>query len=289
MAHRFETDAQRIVNAAHFAGFNPDAARNPHDVDHTGPGQFKKVGRFDPLSSSVAGGIFGGEAEPRPRGNVAAVQRVKALPTGGGDFLDRLALAEARDDKQYAAGARPRSARRGASPRPASAYERAAQILNHHQAVADRHTQQQQERQWSALQKQTNLSDFRAGRDGGEGGTAAGAKSRSLAAHERQVAAAAEIAQQSWQQQHHRHEAQKRAEVAELQQTAAAVMRQQNKREAIQQQQAARAQALQHQSAMALQRQEQQRAAMQQQEAAARTSFAKNQAARRNSGSLRFG
>ena len=68
-------------------------------------------GRFDPTKSGVEGGIFAGctEVPADPRA-AAAAQRVKAMPTGGGygkaDFLDRLALAEQRDEEglnQYAA------------------------------------------------------------------------------------------------------------------------------------------------------------------------------------------
>merc|ERR1712216_552764 len=103
MAH-FRTDASSY--GSHMENFNPDAGLNPHDVDQTGAGQFKRVGRFDPLSSSVSGGIFGGTPQQQQRGNVAAINRVKARANGGGDFLDRLALAEANDVQTHAAGGR---------------------------------------------------------------------------------------------------------------------------------------------------------------------------------------
>ena len=97
----WRSDAQQY--GAHYGSFNPDARLNPHDVFHTGPGQFQRVGRFDPMKSSVKGGIFGGEqefnAQPNVQPNIEAIQRVKSRPTGGGDFLDRLALAEQRDEE----------------------------------------------------------------------------------------------------------------------------------------------------------------------------------------------
>ena len=298
---RPETDAQRY--GAHLGpGFNPDGRLNPHDVAHTGPGQFRygQSKRFDPLSSSVPGGVFAGEPQEnvRPRGNVEAIQRVKALPTGGGDFLDRLALAEARDSARdpisqvHAAGARPER-QRGASPRrPQSAQSRASKILNAHQTVADGYAQQQQARQWNAMQKQglsSGLSDYKTGRDGGEGGAAAGAKSRGLRAQEHQLAAQAASMQSSWQQQAHSAAAQKRAEQMELAQQNALAQQKRAQQEAIRQQQAQRAMALQQQSAMGMQQQQRQLMAQEREEVAMKTQWAKNQAARRNTGAIQFG
>lgn len=305
---RFQTDAQAY--GSHMSGgFNPDGGLNPHDVMHTGPGQFKKVGRFDPLSSSVAGGIFGGGEAPAQHGNVAAIHRVKARPTGGGDFLDRLALAEARDDavemhseRMHAAGARPAS-RGKASPRPNTApntaYARAAKILDHHQSVADGFAQRQQQRQWTAVQKQGGLCEVQRGRDGG---AAAGAKSRSLLVHEQQVANQAATMQQSWQQQARHAEEQKHAEQRALQQQQAARQQQQAQREAMQMQQRQRMQELHGQSAMAMQmeqhqqhqqyqQQQQQRrhAAEAQREVAMKTQWAHAQAQRMNGGQIRLG
>ena len=296
---RPETDAQRY--GSHLAGFNPDGRLNPHDVAHTGAGQFRygQSKRFDPLSSSVPGGVFGGAPQENmlPRGNVEAIQRVKALPTGGGDFLDRLALAEARDSArdpisqvQQAAGARPR----GASPRrPESAQSRASKILNAHQTVADGYAQQQQARQWNAMQKQglgsSGLSDYKAGRDGGEGGAAAGAKSRGLRAQEHQFAAQAASMQSSWQHQAHSAAAQKRAEQMELAQQNAMAQQKRAQQEAIRQQQAQRAMALQQQSAMGMQQQQRQLMGQEREEIAMKTQWAKNQAARRNAGGIQFG
>ena len=197
----WRSDAQQY--GAHYGAFNPDARLNPHDVFHTGPGQFQRVGRFDPMKSSVKGGIFGGEqefnAQPNVQPNIEAIQRVKSRPTGGGDFLDRLALAEQRDEESHrsnrsnisegnvpaqlytggesihAAGGRIGRDRDffNDAPRPKTAAERAARVLAAHQQVADQHQQAQQERQMHALRKQAGLNDFKNGRDGRDGSAAA--------------------------------------------------------------------------------------------------------------------
>ena len=69
------------------------------------------AGRYNPTASGIEGGIFGGAPEPKvdPRA-AAAASRAKAV---SGDFLDRLAAAEARDgasnpyNKEICAGMRP--------------------------------------------------------------------------------------------------------------------------------------------------------------------------------------
>lgn len=296
--YRVETDAQRY--GSHFAsqGFNPEGRVNPHDVMQTGPGQLKSVGRFDPLSSSVSGGIFGGQADERPRGNYEAVQRVKALPTGGGDFLDRLAMAEARDsdrsDRQHAAGGRLRTQEpeRAKSADPNTAYQRAAKLLNAHQTVADNYAQQQQARQWNAVQKQNNFIDAQAG------GQAAGTKSRGMQAQENYTASQAQTLQQSWHQRANQHQQLKRQEQQDLAMQTAHAERERQQRAAIQRQQAQRSQQQAQQSAMTLGRQQQHLTPRQQQrlmqqearEVAMKTQWAKNQAMRRNSsGGIRFG
>jgi len=290
----FATDSSAYGSHQMAAGFNPDRMLNPHDVDHTGPGQFKKVGRYDPLSSSLSGGLFAPPVDERPRGNVDAVQRVKSRPTGGGDFLDRLSAAEGRDDafnaQMHAAGARPGSGRRhAASPRPQSAYARAAKILEHHQNVADNFAEKQQQRQWNSLQKQQLLPEFRNGRASMEGGAAAGAKSRTLQIQEHALAAQQAGFQQSWQQQAQQAEAQKRAELQQLHQQNAMVQQQRAQRAALQEQQQANADALRRKGAMAMHQQHQQSMAHAQQDVAMKTQWAHGQAARRNSGSIRLG
>ena len=69
----------------------------------------------------------------------------------------------------------------------------AARVLAAHQQVADQHQQAQQERQMHALRKQAGLNDFKNGRDGRDGSAAAGAKSKTLAMQERNVAAQQQV------------------------------------------------------------------------------------------------
>jgi len=318
----WRSDAQQY--GSHYGSFNPDARLNPHDVFHTGPGQFQRVGRFDPMKSSVKGGIFGGEqefnAQPNVQPNIEAIQRVKSRPTGGGDFLDRLALAEQRDEEshrsnrsnisEHATGNVPDQLYTGGenihaaggrigrdrdffndAPRPKTAAERAARVLAAHQQVADQHQQAQQERQMHALRKQAGLNDFKNGRDGRDGSAAAGAKSKTLAMQERNVAAQQQVMNDAWQVQAQRAEAQKRQEYEELQQQRMAAMRQQQQQEAIRRQQAQRAAAMERQSAMAAQHEQRAMMTMANEDVAMKSQWARNQAMNRNSGSrdFRFG
>ena len=279
----------------HLANFNPDRSINPHDVDQSGAGQFKRVGKFDPMKSSVPGGIFGGEVDERPRGNVAAIQRVKALPTGGSDFLSRLEAAEQRDGQGiysdraqiHAAGGRVGKARPSTAETPSTAHSRAAKILNSHQSVSDHYQQQQLQRQQSWLERQGHLTSFKDGRDGGE--SAAGAKSRALQVREENLAAQSRGLHQSWHQQQQHAEALKRQEQQALLQQQRAMAMQQQERQAVQQQQMMRHEQMQRQSAMAVQQQQQQQYALAQNDVAIKTSWARNQAGRRNQGGIQLG
>lgn len=88
-----QTDAMRI--GSHMgADFFPEQAHNPH----SGVGRFRDVGRFDPTKSSMQGGIF---APAEERQAPAAVMRMRARASGGGDFLDRLAVAERNDQESH--------------------------------------------------------------------------------------------------------------------------------------------------------------------------------------------
>ena len=177
------------------------------------------------------------------------------------------------------------------APRPKTAAERAARVLAAHQQVADQHQQAQQERQMHALRKQAGLNDFKNGRDGRDGSAAAGAKSKTLAMQERNVAAQQQVMNDAWQVQAQRAEAQKRQEYEELQQQRMAAMRQQQQQEAIRRQQAQRAAAMERQSAMAAQHEQRAMMTMANEDVAMKSQWARNQAMNRNSGSrdFRFG
>jgi flagellar biosynthesis GTPase FlhF len=189
------------------ADFNPDARINPHDVDQSGAGRFMEVGRFDPNKSSQQGGIFAGEAEMDyvPRGNVAAVQRVKARNSS--DFLERLALAEARDgesgalfsgndDLVHYAGARPQPKRQ------LSARSRANAIMNKQQAVMDKTAEEQRQRQWANVAKQGYLTHYRDEDDGM--GKAAGGRSKTLVVQQKLYEQQQQTFSQATQQQDRR-------------------------------------------------------------------------------------
>ena len=296
----FVTNAQFAQR--HLSSFNPEGAINPHDVDQSGPGRFMDRGRFDPMKSSVQGGIFAGDVpDERPRGNVNAIQRVKSLPTGGGDFLDRLAAAESRDgagiysDRQNiygergAAGGRIGKDHERPSPAegPNAAYSRAAKILNSHQTAADHYQQQQLSRQQAWLERQGGLSQHKDGRDGSE--AAAGAKSRALQVREGYLGAQSNALHHSRQQQQQHAEALKRQEQQELMQQRAVAQQKMQQRAAIQQQQQMRHEQMQRQSAMALEQQKQQMYQHAQNDVAMKSQWARNRAAQRNGGSIHFG
>ena len=61
--------------------------------------------KFDATRSSTPGGIFGGQVDDRPRGNVQAINRVKGRMSN--DFLERLAIAEERLQCHYVMGSDP--------------------------------------------------------------------------------------------------------------------------------------------------------------------------------------
>ena len=288
----FQTDS---MNAQRWlSNFNPDRTPNPHDVDHTGAGRFKEVGRFDPNRSSVSGGIFGGQAEAMqnvPRGNVAAINRVKGRATQG-DFLQRLALAEARDGggpnlysgndaEVHYAGARPQA------KTPMTAQARAQAILEKQQAVADREAEAQRARQWNHVAKNGLLQQWQTEEDGN--GMAAGGKSKTLAVQEKlykeqqQTLAQATVqqgrqAQMERQQQHHQMQMQQR--------------QQQRQQQLQQRQQSAQQAAMARQQAEEQQRQHamierQQRQAQQEQQF--KTAWAQNRAKQRGSSGIQFG
>ena len=265
--------------------FNPDAGINPHDVDQSGAGRFKEVGRFNPNASSVSGGIFAGEENQyMPRGNTAAIQRVKSRPTQG-DFLSRLEAAEQRDEgsfqEQHYAGARPQP-KRQMSPR-----SRAAAILNKQQAVMDKEADAQRQRQWQNVSKNGMLQSWHDGEGSGE--MAAGGRSKTL-----------QVQQRMYKQQQ---ETMARAQAD--QDRTLTFQRQQQQQQEMRQQQVQRRQqqvmaqnASAHQHAMARQHAEdqqravvmheqQQRQALQEQQF--KTAWAQNRAKQRGSSGIQFG
>ena len=274
--------------------FNPDAGINPHDVDQSGAGRFQEVGRFNPNASSVSGGIFGGEAEALqnvPRGNTAAVQRVKSRASQG-DFLSRLEAAEKRDgqgidmysgnaNEVHYAGARPQQKRQ------MSARSRAAAILDKQQAVMDKEADAQRNRQWQNVAKNGMLQSWHDGDGGGE--MAAGGRSKTLQVQQRMY-------KEQQQTMARAHVEQERTLAFQRQQQQQQEMRQQQaqqrQRQAMQQHASAQSMAMQRQLAEEQQRavamqEQQQRQALQEQQF--KTAWAQNRAKQRGSSGIQFG
>lgn len=270
--------------------FNPDGAINPHDVDQSGAGRFREVGRFNPNASSLQGGIFAEEQNHMPRGNMAAVQRVKARNST--DFLERLALAEARDgqtatlysgndDLVHYAGARPQP-KKQLSPR-----SRRNAILNKQQSVMDKTAEEQRQRQYKNVAKNGYLAHYRDEDDGM--GKAAGGKSKTLVMQQKLYEQQQQVFGRATQQQDRRTQIQRQQQQMQMQQ-------EQHQRMREQQQAAARASAQQmHQMRM----QEEQRKAevaryeqevrQAQQEQQFKTAWAANRHKQMGSSGIRFG
>ena len=131
------------------------------DYSKAGPAAGSQhVAKHGMLASSVEGGIFADQTVANPQQEAVSQYR-KSMPSGGGDFLDRLAAAEARDGAlnkyvagDLAAGDRPEYAKQmtpqqklEAATRRATTRDRAAQ------AVADNEADKQRQFQIQALQK----------------------------------------------------------------------------------------------------------------------------------------
>ena len=199
--------------------FNPDGAINPHDVDQSGAGRFREVGRFNPNASSLQGGIFAEEQNHMPRGNMAAVQRVKARNST--DFRERLALAEARDgqtatlysgndDLVHYAGARPQP-KKQLSPR-----SRRNAILNKQQSVMDKTAEEQRQRQYKNVAKNGYLAHYRDEDDGM--GKAAGGKSKTLVMQQKLYEQQQQVFGRATQQQDRRTQIQRQQQQMQMQQ-----------------------------------------------------------------------
>lgn len=142
------------------------------------------------LASSVQGGIFHEEPLAVAPEQAQVAQFRRAMPSGGGDFLDRLAHAEARDGaiNQYAAagigaGERPEyhkqmtpQQKMEAATRRATATQRAAQ------SVADNEAEKQRSFQMNAIQQHYGGHVKSAGRSPGgyHAEPAAGASAKNI-------------------------------------------------------------------------------------------------------------
>ena len=211
--------------------------------------------------SSVEGGLFA--APPSPDAHQVAVSQYRraALPAAGGDFLDRLAAAEARDAEEAsrllgqgpAAGERREMANARITPeeRLQAATLRTTQRMRAAQAAVERNAEYQHERAIAAARSAYSLTgDSITQKELSDGGMAAGSKSKNLIYEEQRRAEQAEIAERARRE----HQRQEREGQAEFQARIAA-------------EQAARHAAAQEQQRrrhmLAARRQEQERAAAQ--------------------------
>jgi hypothetical protein len=239
-----------MIHRSDLRNFNPDAHHNPHDVDQTGAGRFHNPGRFNPAASSVQGGIFASEPqETQPRGNVRAINRVKARTST--DFLERLAIAEANDAggpnmysaNRHAAGARPQSRDGFHGPaadgtQPQQQMNRADTLAAKKQAAMDRAAEVQRQRQWQAVERQGLHPGRLEGWEASAHEPTAGAKSKAFKAQEqvvgqqRKLLTHATIQHTQLQQRQHQMNAQSRAQAeAERQQAQRAQFQRQRQME----------------------------------------------------------
>ena len=166
------------------------------------------VPRQSVTGSSVEGGLFA--APPPPDAHQVAVSQYRraALPAAGGDFLDRLAAAEARDAQEAArllgqgpaAGERKEMANARITPdeRLQAATLRTTQRSRAAQATVECYAEYQRERAMAAARSSYSLTgDSIMQKQLPEGGVAAGSKSKNLIFEEQRRAEQAEIAERA--------------------------------------------------------------------------------------------